>query len=39
MGYNWWGLINIDEDLFSCAIREVFEETGLNLDKNQFQFY
>ena len=33
------GGLNIDEDLISCAIREVFEETGLLLDQNQIQFY
>jgi 8-oxo-dGTP pyrophosphatase MutT (NUDIX family) len=36
---NRWAIIggglNIDEDLVSCAIREVYEETGLSLDKNQ----
>lgn len=40
---NRWAIIggglNLDEDLVSCAIREVFEETGLKLDKNQLQFY
>jgi 8-oxo-dGTP pyrophosphatase MutT (NUDIX family) len=25
--------------LVSCAIREVYEETGLSLDKNQLWFY
>lgn len=33
------GALNIDEDLVSCAIREVYEETGLSLDKNQLRFY
>jgi 8-oxo-dGTP pyrophosphatase MutT (NUDIX family) len=40
---NRWAIIggglNIDEDLVSCAIREVFEETGLSLDKNELRFY
>jgi 8-oxo-dGTP pyrophosphatase MutT (NUDIX family) len=33
------GALNIDEILVSCAIREVYEETGLSLNKNQFRFY
>ncbi len=33
-----WGL-NIDENLVSCATREVLEETGIKFDKNQMQFY
>lgn len=40
---NRWAIIggglNIDEDLVSCAIREVYVETGLSLDKNQLRFY
>lgn len=40
---NRWAIIggglNIDEDLVSCAIREVYEETGLSLEKNQLRFY
>ena len=40
---NRWSIIggglNVDEDLVSCAIREVFEETGQKLDKNELQFY
>ena len=33
------GALNMDEDLVSCAIREVFEETGLKFDKNQLRFF
>lgn len=40
---NRWAIIggglNIDEDLVSCAFREVYEETGLSLDKKQLRFY
>lgn len=32
------GGLKIDEDLISCAIREVFEETGLSLSEDQLQF-
>jgi len=33
------GGLNINEDLVSCAIREVFEETGLKINKNQLQYF
>ena len=40
---NRWAIIggglNIDEDLVSCAIREVYEETGLSFEKNRLRFY
>lgn len=33
------GGLQVDENLKSCAIREVFEETGQKLNKKDLQFY
>lgn len=40
---NTWAIIGcglwIDESLIECAVREVFEETGIKLDSKNLSFY
>lgn len=33
------GFLDYDEDLTDCAIREVYEETGVKIDKEDIQFF